>query len=100
MKVSGSKGKESLPGRPVVFRRLQKSGTPAGYKIDLIGQVGEPVPEGYEVLSVVHGYSPVHSYEFVDPLSEPFFIDPGSDSPAIDLSSGTRKQVGRIAMDQ
>jgi nicotinate phosphoribosyltransferase len=37
-----AEGKQSIPGRPVLFRRRHGSG-PVG----LIGQEGEPVPEGY-----------------------------------------------------
>jgi nicotinic acid phosphoribosyltransferase len=41
-----AEGKQSIPGVPVVFRRRSGSGP-----IGLIGQEGEPVPEGYELLS-------------------------------------------------
>ncbi|WNG19889.1 nicotinate phosphoribosyltransferase [Cystobacter fuscus] len=41
-----AEGKQSIPGTPVVFRRRGGSGP-----IGLIGQEGEPVPEGYELLS-------------------------------------------------
>ena len=41
-----AEGKQSIPGVPVVFRRKSGSGP-----IGLIGQEGEPVPEGYELLS-------------------------------------------------
>jgi hypothetical protein len=39
-------GKQSVPGRPVVWRRLRGQG-PLG----IIGQQGEPVPEDYVLLS-------------------------------------------------
>jgi nicotinate phosphoribosyltransferase len=41
-----AEGKQSIPGVPVVFRRRSGAGP-----IGLIGQEGEPVPEGYELLS-------------------------------------------------
>jgi nicotinic acid phosphoribosyltransferase len=41
-----AEGKQSIPGVPVVFRRRSGTGP-----IGLIGQEGEPVPEGYELLS-------------------------------------------------
>jgi nicotinic acid phosphoribosyltransferase len=41
-----AEGKQSIPGVPVVFRRRGGTGP-----IGLIGQEGEPVPEGYELLS-------------------------------------------------
>lgn len=41
-----SEHKESIPGRPVVFRRTSASG-PAG----VVGQEGEKAPEGYALLS-------------------------------------------------
>jgi nicotinic acid phosphoribosyltransferase len=41
-----AEGKQSIPGVPVVFRRRSGAGP-----IGLIGQHGEPVPEGYELLS-------------------------------------------------
>jgi hypothetical protein len=41
-----AEGKQSIPGAPVVFRRRSGSGP-----IGLIGQEGEPVPAGYELLS-------------------------------------------------
>ncbi len=43
-------GKESIPGRPVVFRRLSGTG-PLG----LVGQKGEPAPEGYALLEEASG---------------------------------------------
>lgn len=39
-------GKQSIPGRPVVFRRVSGNG-PIGY----VGQEGEAAPEGYELLT-------------------------------------------------
>ena len=39
-------GKQSVPGRPVVFRRVRGEG-PVG----LVGQEGEPVPDGYILLT-------------------------------------------------
>lgn len=42
MKFANDPGKESLPGRPVVFRRRSASG-PVG----IVGQEGERCPEGY-----------------------------------------------------
>lgn len=39
-------GKQSVPGRPVVFRRVDGAG-PVG----LVGQAGEPVPDGYTLLT-------------------------------------------------
>jgi nicotinic acid phosphoribosyltransferase len=41
-----AEGKQSIPGVPVVFRRRSGTGP-----IGLIGQEGEPVPEGYVLLS-------------------------------------------------
>lgn len=41
-----AEGKQSIPGRPILFRRRHGSG-PVG----LIGQEGEPVPEGYFLLT-------------------------------------------------
>lgn len=41
------KGKQSVPGVPVVFRRSAGARGPFG----LVGQHGEPVPEGYEPLT-------------------------------------------------
>lgn len=46
MKFSDDAGKRSVPGRPVVFRRVRGAG-PRG----IVGQVGEPVPAGYALLS-------------------------------------------------
>ncbi|CAN5204838.1 nicotinate phosphoribosyltransferase [soil metagenome] len=46
MKFSDDAGKKNIPGEPVVFRRRRGEG-PVG----IIGQRGETVPEGYEVLS-------------------------------------------------
>jgi nicotinate phosphoribosyltransferase len=46
MKFSDDAGKRSVPGEPVVFRRRKGEG-PMG----IIGQRGEAVPEGYELLS-------------------------------------------------
>ncbi|HSP78883.1 MAG TPA: nicotinate phosphoribosyltransferase [Myxococcaceae bacterium] len=48
-----AEGKQSIPGEPVVFRRRSGTG-PVG----LIGQEGEPVPEGYERLT---GSAPVEA---------------------------------------
>jgi nicotinate phosphoribosyltransferase len=42
-------GKQSVPGRPVVFRRRRGDG--ASGPIGVIGQEGEPPPDGYELLS-------------------------------------------------
>jgi len=44
MKFSDDSGKESIPGRPVVFRRIGTSG-PVG----IVGQVDEACPEGYRL---------------------------------------------------
>lgn len=46
MKFSNDSGKASLPGRPVVFRRASANG-PMG----IIGQEGEPCPDGYILLT-------------------------------------------------
>jgi nicotinic acid phosphoribosyltransferase len=43
MKFSDDMGKQSLPGRPVVFRKRCWAHGPMGF----IGQAGEPCPEGY-----------------------------------------------------
>lgn len=40
-------GKQSVPGQPVLFRRRAGARGPFG----VVGQHGEPVPEGYELLS-------------------------------------------------
>ncbi len=46
MKFSDDAGKRSVPGRPVVFRRVRGEG-PWG----LVGQAGEAIPDGYALLS-------------------------------------------------
>lgn len=46
MKFSDDGSKRSVPGHPVVLRRLRGEG-PGG----IIGQRGEPIPEGYELAS-------------------------------------------------
>jgi nicotinate phosphoribosyltransferase len=43
---SGS-GKQSVPGRPVLFRRSAGASGPFG----IVGQEGEPVPSGYSLLT-------------------------------------------------
>ncbi len=40
-------GKQSVPGRPVLFRRRAGASGPFG----VVGQEGEPVPEGYDLLT-------------------------------------------------
>jgi nicotinate phosphoribosyltransferase len=40
-------GKQSIPGRPVVFRRKKGKSGPVGR----VGQEGEEVPEGYSLLT-------------------------------------------------
>jgi hypothetical protein len=52
-----NRGKESHPGKPVVFRRVKGVG-PVG----LVGQEGEPVPEGYTLLT-----GALHDLTAVDP---------------------------------
>lgn len=44
MKFSNDAAKESIPGRPVVFRRM---GAPDGEPVSIIGQEGEAPPKGY-----------------------------------------------------
>lgn len=44
MKFSNDPGKESLPGLPVVWRRMSAQGP-----IGIVGQEGERVPEGYAI---------------------------------------------------
>jgi nicotinic acid phosphoribosyltransferase len=44
-------GKESIPGRPVVFRRKKGGGASAGAPVGIVGQMGEPPPPGYEQLT-------------------------------------------------
>jgi len=44
MKFSNDAAKESIPGRPVVFRRM---GAPDGEPVSIIGQEGEKTPKGY-----------------------------------------------------
>lgn len=44
MKFSDDSGKESIPGRPVVFRRIGTSGP-----IGIVGQADEECPEGYRL---------------------------------------------------
>ena len=103
MKVSGSGGKQSLPGRPVVFRRLRAN--PMKGPVDIIGQAGEPYPDGYEVLSTVHGYEPephLAPSDFFDPTRHADFeiVSMSLSSPSpIEMSEGTMGLVGRIAMD-
>lgn len=47
MKFAGADGgKESLPGRPVVWRRTSGQGP-----IGIVGQEGEPCPDGYRLLT-------------------------------------------------
>ena len=58
-----AEGKQSIPGAPVVFRRQRGSGP-----IGLIGQEGEPVPEGYALLS---GAPPETAAAFPAPGEEP-----------------------------
>lgn len=43
----GGGGKQSVPGRPVLFRRRVGASGPFG----MVGQEGEAVPEGYELLT-------------------------------------------------
>lgn len=68
-------GKESVPGRPVVFRRTSASGP-----IGLIGQEGEGVPEGY---ALVTGQKEV-------PLASDIFSFQRESSPLVLLSDGTK----------
>lgn len=44
MKFSNDAAKESIPGRPVIFRRM---GAPDGEPVSIIGQEGETAPKGY-----------------------------------------------------
>jgi hypothetical protein len=53
-----NRGKESLPGRPVLWRRM-KGGGPTG----IIGQEGEAVPPGYEAWGAAPA-DPKYSLEF------------------------------------
>lgn len=46
MKFSAAQGKESLPGRPVAWRRMSASGP-----IAIVGQADEPCPNGYQVVT-------------------------------------------------
>jgi nicotinic acid phosphoribosyltransferase len=47
-------GKESIPGRPVVFRRLRGDGA-----VGIVGQQGEAPPPGYALLTDAEGAWPV-----------------------------------------
>ncbi len=53
-----NRGKESLPGRPVLWRRMQRGG-PTG----IIGQEGEAVPPGYEAWGAAPA-DPTYTLEF------------------------------------
>jgi hypothetical protein len=53
-----NRGKESVPGRPVLWRRMQ-SGGPTG----IIGQEGEAPPSGYEAWGAAPA-DPKYALEF------------------------------------
>lgn len=68
-------GKQSLPGRPVVFRRTGSQGP-----IGLIGQEGEPPPSGY-----------------LDLTNTRRFIPPGELQEAIEPSPATAGIIARLS---
>ena len=49
----GGGGKQSVPGRPVLFRRRAGASGPFG----VVGQEGEAVPDGYELLTGAPAFS-------------------------------------------
>ena len=53
-----NRGKESVPGRPVLWRRMQ-GGAPTG----IIGQEGEAAPAGYEAWGAAPA-DPKYALEF------------------------------------
>ncbi len=81
----GGSGKESVPGRPVVFRRLP--GQPDGAPLGLIGQAGEAPPPGYELLS---GGAP----HVAPPPPPP--APPGANQHAVALSPATELLVAPL----
>jgi nicotinic acid phosphoribosyltransferase len=68
-------GKQSLPGRPVIFRRSASQGP-----IGLIGQEGETPPKGYHDLTNIRGLAP-----------------PGEPRDAVGLSPATAGLVSRLS---
>ncbi len=71
-------GKQSIPGEPVVFRRRSGTG-PVG----LIGQEGEPVPEGYERLT---GSTSVEASP----------VDEGAEEPRVAYTPATQSLVDEL----
>ena len=66
-KRSGTPGKDSLPGQPVIWRRCigNEKGT-----FSLIGQAGEPVPTGYSPLGTVGTYLYTNTTDATSEFSE------------------------------
>jgi hypothetical protein len=88
-----SRHKESLPGKPVVFRRSTANG-PAG----IVGQEGERVPDGYRLLSGV--LRPIGERGILDPdLGRMLNIHEHQDGAYATWSPATQALRDRVKRD-
>jgi hypothetical protein len=77
-------GKQSVPGRPVLFRRRAGASGPFG----VVGQEGEAVPPGYELLTGAPAFSrpPLAEAQAIAPADRVLALSPATQAMVNELT--------------